>query len=184
MALGKLKDAWPIWLLLVVAIVIIVLVAKSSDENEGVVSFKTTVTTVPPTNTVVQNTDNDVDAPVVEEDNDMASESESPESPESPESSKSPVTTSQVIDADLPPKKITGIFSIQVYSFKEEDRAKQALQSIKQGGYDDAYILVSDLGEKGTWHRVRVGYFDDEEKAKELLQQLRTDFNSGIIVRN
>ena len=72
-------------------------------------------------------------------------------------------------------------FSIQVYSFKEKERAETALKALKDKNYP-AFIMVSDIGERGIWYRVRVGSFTDENEAKRILDLLVQDFKNGIIV--
>ena len=52
-------------------------------------------------------------------------------------------------------------FTIQVYSFQDKNRAETALQALKNSGYQ-AFLIMSDLGEKGIWYRVRVGGITDE----------------------
>ena len=73
-------------------------------------------------------------------------------------------------------------FAVQVYSFKDEKRADAALANLKSTGYK-AYIEISDLGERGTWYRVRIGSLANEAEAKNLLETIRKNFNSGIIVK-
>jgi cell division septation protein DedD len=52
---------------------------------------------------------------------------------------------------------------------------------LKEKGYK-AYILVSDLGARGIWYRVRVGPFTDEAEARKTLESITQEFKSGIIV--
>lgn len=73
-------------------------------------------------------------------------------------------------------------FAVQVYSFKDQKRANAALANLKNSGYK-AYIEISDLGEKGTWYRVRIGGLENDTEAKALLETIRKNFNSGIIVK-
>ncbi|MDE1921593.1 MAG: SPOR domain-containing protein [Candidatus Omnitrophica bacterium] len=73
-------------------------------------------------------------------------------------------------------------FSIQVYSFQDKTRAQAALQSLKDGGFK-AYLVMSDLGPKGIWWRVRVGGIADEAAATKCLEKIRKDYNSGFIIR-
>ncbi|MFH0753041.1 MAG: SPOR domain-containing protein [Candidatus Omnitrophota bacterium] len=72
-------------------------------------------------------------------------------------------------------------FAVQVFSFKDKVRADRALNMLKDKGYS-AYILMSDLGERGVFYRVRVGSFANEEEARKNLEAVVRDFNSGIIV--
>lgn len=169
--MGKLKEAWPILFVVVAAVIVIMFVVNKPAKKNNTVSYTTqeAEAEIPDAYTPAETP---AETSVVTPEVVSASEAVGNE------------LENQVIHTNPQTTKKSGVFSIQVFSFKEEERAKDALRAIRQGGYEDAYILVSDLGEKGTWHRVRVGYFDDEEEAKVLLQKLRTEFNSGIIVRN
>ena len=73
--------------------------------------------------------------------------------------------------------------SIQVYSFQDKNRAETALQVLKNNGYQ-AFLILSDLGEKGTWYRVRVGGIENEAQAHKMLDIIRKNFNSGFILKN
>ena len=73
-------------------------------------------------------------------------------------------------------------FMVQVYSFQSGERAVKALANLKAAGYK-AFQEVSDLGEKGTWYRVRIGGLKNEAEAKAVLEQVRKDYNSGIIIK-
>ena len=72
-------------------------------------------------------------------------------------------------------------FLIQVYSFQDKARAEVALAALQQAGYK-VFLEVSDLGEKGTWYRVRVGGLENEAQAKAMLDQIRKNYKSGFIV--
>ncbi len=73
-------------------------------------------------------------------------------------------------------------FVVQVYSFHDNARADKALEALKAAGYK-AFMEVSDLGEKGTWYRVRIGELENEERAKAVLEEVRKNYNSGFIVK-
>jgi cell division septation protein DedD len=73
-------------------------------------------------------------------------------------------------------------FVVQVYSFQSGERAAAALENLKAAGHK-AFMEVSDLGEKGTWYRVRIGGLKDEDEAKALLEQVRQNYNSGFIIK-
>ena len=73
-------------------------------------------------------------------------------------------------------------FTIQVYSFQDRNRAETALQALKNSGYQ-AFLIMSDLGEKGTWYRVRVGGIKDESAARQMLEEIRKNYNSGFILK-
>ena len=73
-------------------------------------------------------------------------------------------------------------FTIQVYSFQDRNRAEGALQALKNNGYH-AFLVMSDLGEKGVWYRVRVGGIADKAAARKMLDKIRKDYNSGVILK-
>ena len=73
-------------------------------------------------------------------------------------------------------------FTIQVYSFQNRNRAQAALQALKNRGYQ-ATLLMSDLGKKRVWYRVRVGGIPDEAAARKMLDEIRKNYNSGFIVQ-
>ena len=73
-------------------------------------------------------------------------------------------------------------FAIQVYSFQDKNRAENALGTLKNNGYQ-AFLIVSDLGEKGVWYRVRIGGIADEATAHKMLEQIRKNYNSGFILK-
>jgi len=73
-------------------------------------------------------------------------------------------------------------FTIQVYSFQDRNRAETALEVLKNNGYQ-AFMIVSDLGEQGTWYRVRIGGIGDEAAAHQMLEEIRKNYNSGFIIK-
>jgi len=73
-------------------------------------------------------------------------------------------------------------FNIQVYSFQDKNRAQTALEALKNSGYQ-AFLIISDLGEKGTWYRIRIGGIKDEAAAHEMLNEIRKNYNSGFILK-
>jgi cell division septation protein DedD len=73
-------------------------------------------------------------------------------------------------------------FTIQVYSFQDKNRAETALDALKNNGYQ-AFLIMSDLGEKGVWYRVRVGGIADEAAAHKMLDEIRKNYNSGFILK-
>jgi len=72
--------------------------------------------------------------------------------------------------------------TIQVYSFQDKNRAETALQVLKNNGYQ-AFLIISDLGEKGLWYRVRVGGIANEDIAHKMLEDIRKNYNSGFILK-
>jgi cell division septation protein DedD len=72
-------------------------------------------------------------------------------------------------------------FAVQVFSFKDKVRADAALKQLKDKGYP-AHVMMSDLGPRGVFYRVRVGSFATEGEAEKSLEAVAKDFKSGIIV--
>jgi cell division septation protein DedD len=97
-----------------------------------------------------------------------------------PVTEKDPVPSPAIVTSPEAGKEAG--FAVQVYSFKDQQRADIAVNNLKKDGYK-AYIEISDLGEKGTWYRVRIGGLANEVEAKALLETIRKSFNSGIIVK-
>ena len=87
----------------------------------------------------------------------------------------------QTADPARSPAIVTG-YAVQVYSFQDKTRAEKALEDLRSRGYQ-AFIVVSDLGEKGTWYRVRVGGIADEKEAQVMLENVRKNYKSGFIVK-
>ena len=73
-------------------------------------------------------------------------------------------------------------FTIQVYSFQDKNRAEASLQVLKNNGYQ-AFLIMSDLAEKGVWWRVRVGGIADEAAARKMLDEIRKNYNSGFLLK-
>jgi cell division septation protein DedD len=76
---------------------------------------------------------------------------------------------------------VKAAFAIQVFSFKDKERADVSLKQLKDKGFP-AYVMMSDLGARGIFYRVRVGSFATEGEAEKALVNVVKDFKSGIIV--
>jgi cell division protein FtsN len=84
-----------------------------------------------------------------------------------PSVDKKPITT--------PEKR--GFYSVQVASSKDKAGAETIKARLADHG-KSAYIIVTQLPDKGTWYRVRVGHQLDEVQAKQLAASL----GSGAVV--
>ncbi|MEK6712097.1 MAG: SPOR domain-containing protein, partial [Nitrospinota bacterium] len=69
-------------------------------------------------------------------------------------------------------------YTIQVLSVQEADRAEHVLRELLSQGIP-AFIEQAHLGDKGVWHRVRVGRFWDRGAAERTLQELRRKAGRG-----
>ncbi len=75
-----------------------------------------------------------------------------------------------------------GLLTIQVASLKDLQEAKQMVDRLKRKGYQ-AYEVTAALGEKGTFHRVRVGRFADSDKASQVAARLKRENFEIMILR-
>ncbi|MBW1739806.1 MAG: SPOR domain-containing protein [Deltaproteobacteria bacterium] len=75
-----------------------------------------------------------------------------------------------------------GLLTIQVASFKSAETARQMAVSLKRKGYD-AYVVTVNVPEKGPYHRVRVGHFQDSSEAGREAVRLKQEKLEAIIVR-
>lgn len=64
-------------------------------------------------------------------------------------------------------------YSIQVGSYPEKDMAEEEVRSMKKRGYA-AFLVATDIPEKGKWYRVRVGSFANRQSAEKLVKELKS----------
>jgi cell division protein FtsN len=85
------------------------------------------------------------------------------------------------------PKPSAGGYLLQIGSYKSEDeantawRAFQASHSMVSGYRSD--VKEVDLGEKGTWYRLRIGSFADKSAAAEFCAKLKSDGANCLVGR-
>jgi cell division septation protein DedD len=86
------------------------------------------------------------------------------------------------------PKPAAGGITLQIGAYKSQAEAAAAWNDYKRrhaallAGYSDD-IQQADLGEKGTWYRLRVGGFSDREVAVALCDRLKADGGACILGR-
>lgn len=73
-------------------------------------------------------------------------------------------------DAHTPPTNIR--YTIQIASYNKREAAEEEVKRMKKRGYA-AFIVSSELPEKGTWYRVRLGSFSSKQAAERLLNELK-----------
>jgi cell division septation protein DedD len=93
----------------------------------------------------------------------------------------SPVATTSNKAAAPVVGKTAKVFSIQVASYKEKDKADKSLEKIKVK-YPQAYVGTRDLGDKGIWYRIYVGEFQKKEEADQMLTSVKTDYPQSFII--
>jgi cell division septation protein DedD len=87
--------------------------------------------------------------------------------------------------AAKPAAATAGGYVLQIGAFKSQAdaatawKAYQAKHAALLAGYSDNVQQV-DLGEKGTWYRLRVGGFADREVASALCDRLKADGGACI----
>ena len=87
--------------------------------------------------------------------------------------------------AAAPAAMTSGAYVLQIGSYKSQADAEAAWKSYKArhagllSGYSDN-IQQADLGEKGTWYRLRIGGFSDKEVATALCDRLKADGGACI----
>ena len=59
-------------------------------------------------------------------------------------------------------------YSIHDGSYRARSSAREAVEAYRKMGLE-AYWTAADLGEKGTWYRVFIGYFNDQESARRII---------------
>jgi len=63
-------------------------------------------------------------------------------------------------------------YTIQVGSYPEKALAEEETKNMKKRGYA-AFLVATDIPEKGKWYRVRVGSFANKQSAEKLAKELK-----------
>jgi general secretion pathway protein A len=64
------------------------------------------------------------------------------------------------------------LYSVHISSFKKKSLADRAIEKVCQEGLE-AFGLVVQLPETGTWYRILVGHYETREEAQSLANRLR-----------
>jgi cell division protein FtsN len=80
-----------------------------------------------------------------------------------------------------------GAYLLQIGAYKSEEEATGAWHAYQGkhpvvGGYESDIKKV-DLGDKGTWYRLRVGSFDDKTEAAALCDKLKADGGNCFLAK-
>jgi len=65
-------------------------------------------------------------------------------------------------------------WTLQVSSHRGQEEAERVVARLNEKGYM-AHVVSAELGERGTWHRVRVGQFASKQEAEMLAEKLVDD---------
>lgn len=86
---------------------------------------------------------------------------------------KQPATKQQPLPAKKEPAPSKFRYTIQVGSYPEKAMAEEEMKNMKKRGYA-AFLVATDIPEKGTWYRVRVGSFANKQLAEKLAKELKS----------
>jgi cell division septation protein DedD len=64
-------------------------------------------------------------------------------------------------------------YTIQVGAYPERGLAEDDVRNMKKRGYV-AFVVATDLPDKGTWYRVRIGSFSKRDSAEKLAAELKS----------
>lgn len=75
-----------------------------------------------------------------------------------------------------------GPLTLQVASLKDLAKAEKMVSDLKSKGYS-AYQVTTEVPGKGTYHRVRVGHFNDRSAARQAVVELRQEKLEPFIIQ-
>jgi DedD protein len=64
-------------------------------------------------------------------------------------------------------------YTIQVAAYPDRGMAEDEVRGMKRRGYA-AFVVGTNLGDKGTWYRVRIGSFANRQSAEKLAGELKS----------
>ncbi len=160
MGFGKIKDAWPVWTLVIAGVVLIVLAFSQKTEKDAV----TFQDIFPEDQTQAR-----------------AAATQAAAQVQVAPGINDPVESPAIV-ANTEHNNPNLSYAVQLYSFQEQMRADTMVNKLKAEGVP-AYAQISDLGNKGTWYRVRVGSYKSADEAKAMLVALIKDHKDSIIVK-
>jgi len=80
----------------------------------------------------------------------------------------------------VPETSPTGMWAVQLGSFKERENAVRLAAELKELGF--AAFLSQSPTESGGWHRVRIGPLKDRESADAMAGRLKKSSHEGQVV--
>jgi DedD protein len=82
-----------------------------------------------------------------------------------------PAPKESPVAKQTPPSKVR--YTIQVGSYPDKAMAEEETRNMKKRGYA-AFLVASEIPEKGKWYRVRVGSFANRPSAEKLAKELKS----------
>jgi len=105
-----------------------------------------------------------------------------PENKKPPESKPIPAESGEGRKLASGNDHTTGNFTIQVAALREAKFADAKAAELSRKGYP-AYRTTGTVSGQGTWYRVRIGSFKDRTEATRMLERLKKENITGIIVQ-
>lgn len=72
-------------------------------------------------------------------------------------------------------------YTIQVGSYPSAAEASKAISYWQKKGYD-SFMSIGEIPDRGTWYRVRIGGFGNQEDAQEFLEKFKSSENIPALV--
>ena len=72
-------------------------------------------------------------------------------------------------------------YTLQLASYQERSLAEDDVKKLKKQGYA-AFIITSQVPDKGTWYRVRVGSFSNKASAEKLRKDIQAKAGVSTII--
>lgn len=72
-------------------------------------------------------------------------------------------------------------FTVQVASYPDRELAEDEVRRMKKLGYA-AFVVSGEVPERGTWHRVRLGSFQNRSSAERLARELQSKAGVSPII--
>ena len=82
-----------------------------------------------------------------------------------------PAPKEPAVAKQTPPSKVR--YTIQVGSYPDKAMAEEETKNMKKRGYA-AFLVATEIPEKGRWYRVRVGSFANKQSAEKLAKELKS----------
>ena len=93
-----------------------------------------------------------------------------------PEKKKNYISKMDYNIPDFPKTDPGGKYTVQLGSFQSMETAYKFEKVLSQQGYP-SFVIKAVIPNKGTWYRVRVGTFNDKDKARQYGEKLKKKEN-------
>ena len=80
----------------------------------------------------------------------------------------------EAVEEEVSERHTVGKYTLQLQSVRDPDEAQMFLELMKDRGYHP-FVQRVELGDKGRWHRVRVGRFMKMKAAQKFKRKFESD---------